>query len=102
MVQLQETLEDFTAGRFANGEAHALLGFVEAMAKIEQAAASMGMSVEEYNLGMRARIRLTEELDSARISSGDERVSVTRDGNNPPKFLEIEITDAGKAADCGR
>ena len=69
----------------------------EAQKQLEQTAASMGMSVEEYNLGMRARARLTEELDKARVTAGDERVEVTRDGNNPPKFLEITITEAGKA-----
>mmetsp|Transcript_5985 Transcript_5985/g.12605 ORF Transcript_5985/g.12605 Transcript_5985/m.12605 type:complete len:169 (+) Transcript_5985:106-612(+) len=69
----------------------------EAMKQMEAAAASMGMSVEEYNLGMRARIRLTEQLDAARLTSGDERVSITRDGNNPPKLLEITVTEAGKA-----
>eukprot|EP00527_Entomoneis_sp_CCMP2396_P007777 CAMPEP_0198145676 /NCGR_PEP_ID=MMETSP1443-20131203/24841_1 /TAXON_ID=186043 /ORGANISM="Entomoneis sp., Strain CCMP2396" /LENGTH=161 /DNA_ID=CAMNT_0043809377 /DNA_START=125 /DNA_END=610 /DNA_ORIENTATION=+ len=69
----------------------------EAMKQLEQAAASMGMTVEEYNLGMRARNRLTEQLDAARVTAGDDRVKIQRDGNNPPKFLEITITEDGKA-----
>lgn len=66
--------------------------------KMEEAAKAMGMSLDEYKLGVRARIRLTKVLDDARVSAGSsDKVSVERDANNPPKFLEIKITDAGKA-----
>ena len=69
----------------------------EAVAKMEAAAKSMGMSLEEYQLGIRSRMKLNEELCSMRIQKGDTAtVSVTRDGNNPPQFMEISITDAGK------
>jgi hypothetical protein len=35
VVQLEEPLEDFATGGFADGEADALLGFVEAVAEVE-------------------------------------------------------------------
>jgi hypothetical protein len=35
VVKLQQTLEDFTAGGFADREAGALLGFVEPVAEFE-------------------------------------------------------------------
>lgn len=69
----------------------------EAQAQIENAAKSMNMSVDEYKLGMRARQKLAEELTEARVTGGGDNVSVTRDANNPPEFMEITITEAGKA-----
>jgi hypothetical protein len=70
----------------------------EGQAKMEQVAASMGMSVEEYQLGMKARIKLSEDLNAMRIEMGDKStVSVARDGKNPPEFLQITITEKGKA-----
>ena len=68
----------------------------EMEAQIEAAAKSMNMSVAEYKLGMRARAKLQEELDKARVSAGD-KVAVTRDANNPPKYIKIEISDDAKA-----
>lgn len=66
--------------------------------KMEDAARSMGMSVDEYKLGLRARMRLTKELDTARVKGGKaDTILVERDANNPPKVLEITITEAGKA-----
>lgn len=73
----------------------------EAQAQIEAAAKSMNMSVDEYKLGLRARMKLAEELDAARVSAGDDQVGVSRDANNPPKFLEITISDDAKAAGAG-
>ena len=35
VVQLQQALKDFAASRFADGEADALLGFMEAVAEVE-------------------------------------------------------------------
>ena len=70
----------------------------EEQKKMEAAAKSMGMSVDEYKLGVTARIRLTNELNGARLVGGNkDKVAVERDGNNPPRHLEIVITDAGKA-----
>jgi hypothetical protein len=41
---------------------------------------------------------LMKALDAARVETGDKAtVSVERDGNNPPKLMEITITEAGKA-----
>ena len=70
----------------------------EAMQQMEQTAKAMGMSVEEYKLGMNARIRLTNKLDETRLTAGDaSTVSIVRDGHNPPKYLEVTVTEAGKA-----
>lgn len=63
-----------------------------------QSAKQMGMSVDEYKLGVSARLRFNQEIDAARVQGGSpSTVLVERDGNNPPKFLDITITDAGKA-----
>jgi hypothetical protein len=70
----------------------------EEMKQMEDAAKSMGMSLAEYKLGIGARARLMKELDASRVTSGNkDTVAVERDGNNPPKLLEITITEAGKA-----
>jgi hypothetical protein len=70
----------------------------EEQAKIAQVAKSMGMSVEEYQLGLKARMKLVENLDAARVTGGNaDKILVERDGNNPPKYLDIKITEAGKA-----
>lgn len=68
-----------------------------AQKQMEEAAAAMGMSVGEYKLGLKARMRLSKELDDARVEGGKkDTVGVERDANNPPKYLEITLTDAGK------
>jgi hypothetical protein len=65
---------------------------------MEAAAKQLGMSLEEYKLGIAGRVRLTQELDAARVTGGSpDKVAVERDGNNPSKFFEITITDEGKA-----
>jgi hypothetical protein len=70
----------------------------EEQANIAAAAKSMGMSVPEYQLGLNARTKLVSELNACRVAGGDEAtVAISRDGNNPPKVLEITITEAGKA-----
>ena len=69
----------------------------EELAKMEQAAKAMGMSLDEYKLGISARVRLVQELDNARVKAGKTNVvTIERDGNNPAKFLEITITEDGK------
>jgi hypothetical protein len=70
----------------------------EELKQMEAAAKQMGMSLGEYKLGVSARMRLVQQLDAARVKGGsDATVSVERDGNNPPKYMVISITDAGKA-----
>jgi DNA-binding protein YbaB len=69
----------------------------EAQEQMEKAAKAMGMSVEEYQLGVKARVKLNNDLDSLRVTGGSEGIKVERCGNNPPKFLEITITEEGKA-----
>lgn len=69
------------------------------LAEMEKVAKAMGMSVEEYQLGMNARVRMEEDINSLRVTGGDasKGVTVERDGNSPPKHLVITVTDDGKA-----
>jgi len=67
------------------------------LAEMEKMAQAMGMSLEEYQLGMNARMRMEEDINNIRLSAGDDNVKVERDGNSPPRHLEITITDEGKA-----
>ena len=54
--------------------------------------------IRQAQLGIQARLRLTESLANMRIKTGDEgTVSVERDGQNPPAYMEITVTEAGKA-----
>jgi hypothetical protein len=70
----------------------------EESAQMEQAAKSMGMSVDEYAIAMNARTKLAETLDSTMVTAGKaETVFIERDVNNPPKTFEVTITEAGKA-----
>mmetsp|Transcript_23889 Transcript_23889/g.66761 ORF Transcript_23889/g.66761 Transcript_23889/m.66761 type:complete len:165 (-) Transcript_23889:439-933(-) len=63
----------------------------------EKNAKAMGMSVEEYQVAMNARQELSRTMDETRVSGGNkDKVAVERDLNNPPKTLEITITQAGK------
>lgn len=70
----------------------------EQEAKLAAAAKAMNMSVDEYKLGIQARVKFENALTEARITTGDEAtVSVTRDAHNPPRSLDISITEDGKA-----
>eukprot|EP00536_Pseudo-nitzschia_multiseries_P007582 jgi/Psemu1/305043/fgenesh1_kg.180_\ len=70
----------------------------EAEAGMENAAAAMGMSAAEYKLAMRAREQLVKSMDAKIVTTGDaDTVLIERDVNNPPKKLDITITEAGKA-----
>ena len=71
----------------------------EALKQMEAAAKSMGMSLEEYQLGIKARMKLNEDLSSMRVEAGNkDTVAVVRDGHNPPQMLEVTITEKGKEA----
>mmetsp|Transcript_14075 Transcript_14075/g.28373 ORF Transcript_14075/g.28373 Transcript_14075/m.28373 type:complete len:173 (+) Transcript_14075:102-620(+) len=67
--------------------------------KMEEMAAAMGMSVQEYQLGISARVRMETQLTELRITGGDESkgVTVERDGITPAKHLVVTVTDDGKA-----
>jgi hypothetical protein len=70
----------------------------EEAAQIEQTAKAMGMSVDEYMIAMNARTKLAETLDSTMVTTGSaDTVQIERDVNNPPKTLNIKISEAGKA-----
>jgi len=62
-------------------------------------ASAMGMSLEEYQLGMQARNKMEEDITAVRAMGGDaaKGVTVERDGNSPPKHLVVTVTDEGKA-----
>lgn len=69
------------------------------VAEMEKIAKAMGMSLEEYQLGMNARVRMEEDINNLRVTGGDasKGVTVERCGNSPPKHLVINVTDEGKA-----
>mmetsp|Transcript_8019 Transcript_8019/g.10015 ORF Transcript_8019/g.10015 Transcript_8019/m.10015 type:complete len:165 (+) Transcript_8019:140-634(+) len=69
------------------------------LAEMEKVAKAMGMSLEEYQLGMNARVRMETDINDLRVTGGDpsKGVSVERDGNSPPRHLVITVTDDGKA-----
>ena len=69
----------------------------EKRTQIEQMAKAMGMSVEEYQLGMNARSRMEKSINDLRVVGGQGGVTVERDGNMPPKHLVVTVTDEGKA-----
>jgi len=75
----------------------------EQEAQIEQAASALGFSKDEYKLVIKMQQNLAKSVDSLRCKGGSDAkgVSVTMDGNSPPKFLEVEITDDGKALGKG-
>ena len=69
----------------------------EKRAQIETMAKTMGMSVEEYQLGMNARVRMEEAISSMRVVGGEDGATVERDGNMPPRHLVVTVTEEGKA-----
>jgi len=72
----------------------------EKRTQIEQMAKAMGMTVEEYQLGMNSRLRMEDAINNLRVVGGDATtmgVTVERDGNMPPRHLVVTVTDAGKA-----
>jgi len=71
----------------------------EKRAQIEQMAKAMGMSVEEYQLGMNARLRMEDAINDLRVVGGEVATGVTveRDGNMPPRHLVVTVTEEGKA-----
>ena len=70
----------------------------EKRTQIEQMAKAMGMSVEEYQLGITARERMEKAISDLRVVGGEESngVTVERDGNMPPRHLVVNVTDEGK------
>lgn len=67
--------------------------------KMEEMAAAMGMSVQEYQLGIGARVRMEQQLTDMRVTGGDatKGVTVERDANSPAQHLVVTVTDDGKA-----
>lgn len=70
----------------------------EEEAKIEQAAKAMGFSVGEYKLVLRMQKQLSDAVNDMRCTAGSGDVKVTMDGNSPPSFLEIEVSESAKAS----
>jgi len=71
----------------------------EKLAEMEKQAKSMGMTLEEFQLGNQARVKMEQEITNIRAKGGDESkgITVEKDGLSPPKHLVIKITDVGKA-----
>ena len=67
----------------------------EQEAQIEKAAQAMGFSVSEYKLVLRMQKQLSDAVNGMRCSAGGD-VKVTIDGNSPPLFLEIDVSEAAK------
>jgi hypothetical protein len=69
----------------------------EQIKAIEEAAKAMGMTVDEYQLGMNARLRFETAIGELRYKGGNDDIGLEVDGRSPPNHLVITITDAGKA-----
>jgi len=69
----------------------------EEEANIQAAARQLGFSPSEYKLVLRMQKNLADAVNTLRVTGGEGDVTVTMDGNSPPKFLEVKITDEGKA-----
>jgi len=72
------------------------VGDEEQEAQIEAAAKQMGFSVGEYKLVLKMQKQLADSVNIMRCTAGSD-VKVTVDGNSPPAFLEIEVSDATKS-----
>lgn len=79
------------------GESAAKEDDPEAAKAIQEAAKAMGMSVEEYQLGINSRLRFEKSIGELRFKAGDDDIGVEVDGKSPPEFLEIIISSDGKA-----
>jgi hypothetical protein len=64
---------------------------------IEQAAKAMGVTVEEYQVGMNARLKFEKELTDMKVTGGNNDIGVECDGRVSPDNLVIKISEAGKA-----
>ena len=66
----------------------------EAIARDTKFANAMGMSLEEYQIGISARTKMEEDIKNIRATGGDaaKGVTVERDGNSPPNHLVITVT----------
>ncbi|KAL7578471.1 hypothetical protein ACA910_011540 [Epithemia clementina (nom. ined.)] len=70
----------------------------QALEQMKAQAAAMNMPLAEYQVGMKARDKLIQTLNNSRIAQGDaSKIALERDANNPPKYLEITVTQAGQA-----
>lgn len=71
----------------------------EQLKQMENAAKALGMSLEEYKLGIQARMKLNEDLDNTRVRGGKaDAVQVERDCHNPPKHFVVTISESAKSA----
>eukprot|EP00545_Synedropsis_sp_CCMP1620_P012863 CAMPEP_0119011576 /NCGR_PEP_ID=MMETSP1176-20130426/5766_1 /TAXON_ID=265551 /ORGANISM="Synedropsis recta cf, Strain CCMP1620" /LENGTH=162 /DNA_ID=CAMNT_0006964425 /DNA_START=71 /DNA_END=559 /DNA_ORIENTATION=+ len=69
----------------------------EKMKAMEEAAKSMGMSVGEYQLGMKARMKFEKEIGDMRYSGGNDDIGVEVDGKAPADHMVVKISSDGKA-----
>mmetsp|Transcript_24265 Transcript_24265/g.34727 ORF Transcript_24265/g.34727 Transcript_24265/m.34727 type:complete len:159 (+) Transcript_24265:20-496(+) len=64
---------------------------------MEAQAKAMGMSVDEFQLAMKARERLESDISGFRATGGTDDIGVEMDGNSPPKHLVFKLSESGKA-----
>lgn len=66
--------------------------------EIEAAAKAMGFSTNEYKLVLRMQQSLASAVNDLRVSGGSEEkgITVAMDGNSPPGFVEVIISEDAK------
>lgn len=70
----------------------------EKESQLEATAKAMGISVKEYKLILKSQENMQKALNALRVSGGNSgTVTVEMDGNSPPKYLKVSVTDDGKA-----
>ena len=69
----------------------------EQLKALEDAAKAMGMTVDEYQLGINARMKFEAAIGALRYSAGDDDIGLEVDGRAPPTHLVVKISEAGKA-----
>jgi hypothetical protein len=69
----------------------------EQLKALQDAAKAMGMTVEEYQLGINARMKFETAIGELRYSAGDDDIGLEVDGRAPPTHLVVKISEAGKA-----
>ena len=69
----------------------------EQVKAIQDAAKAMGMTVDEYQLGINARMKFETAIGELRYSAGDDDIGLEVDGRSPPTHMVVKISEAGKA-----
>eukprot|EP00542_Grammatophora_oceanica_P012631 CAMPEP_0194046372 /NCGR_PEP_ID=MMETSP0009_2-20130614/21060_1 /TAXON_ID=210454 /ORGANISM="Grammatophora oceanica, Strain CCMP 410" /LENGTH=162 /DNA_ID=CAMNT_0038691633 /DNA_START=29 /DNA_END=517 /DNA_ORIENTATION=- len=65
--------------------------------KYEKAAKAFGMSVDDYILAEKARMKITDDMANGRVSGGSDDIGVETDLFAQHQFIDIKLTEDGKA-----